>query len=401
MLDKPADTEMSKKRVCMIVYTIYPTDARVRREAETLASSGAFDVTVFCLKENKTPKAYSKENVNIRELNAGKYGGGSRFRYLLSHLGFLGKAFFACTALFFRRGMDIVHVHNMPNFLVFAAIVPKLFGIPLILDMHDSVPDTFQAKFSGKAGLLFKILCLEEKLSAWMSDRIICVNHVQKEVTVARGIPSEKMYISMNVPDHKKFAKSADHIRLKKTRNGKFKVVYHGTITERLGIDLAVEASARLRSRIPGLELHLWGRGDYLSVLQDRSRQLESEDRVFFHGMVPVEELPVVLAEMDLGLIPNRKSAATDLMLPVKLMEYIALGIPAVAPRLRAIEYYFTDDMVSFFEPENVDAIVEAILKIYKNGSRGKSQSENAKKFLEQYGWEKQSLDFINFYLEI
>jgi len=205
----------------------------------------------------------------------------------------------------------------------------------------------------------------------------------------------------MNVPDHKKFAKRADQKNPERKQNGKFKIVYHGTITERLGIDLAVEAVAKLKGEIPGLELHLWGRGDSLGFLQDRAGELGSEKVVFFHGMVPIEELSGVLAEMDLGVIPNRKSAATDLMLPVKLMEYIALGIPVVAPRLKAIEYYFTDEMVSFFEPENVDGMAEAIFKVYQNGSRGKSQADKAKEFLEQYGWEKQSLDFINFYLGV
>jgi glycosyltransferase involved in cell wall biosynthesis len=149
------------------------------------------------------------------------------------------------------------------------------------------------------------------------------------------------------------------------------------------------------------LELHLWGRGDCLEVLQDRAEALGIDDRVFFHGMVPVEELSLALVDMDLGVVPNRKSAATDLMLPVKLMEYIALGIPVVAPKLKAIEYYFTDEMVSLFEPENVDAMAEAILRMYRDDLGRKLQSEMAKAFLQEYGWEKQSQDFINYYLGV
>lgn len=398
---RAAEDSGVKKRICMIAYTVYPTDSRVRREAEALTADNRFDITVLSLKENRVPKTYTKSNVRVTELNLEKYAGNKGLKYVTSYLMFLIKAFWACTILFFERGIDVVHVHNMPNFIVFAAIIPKLWGKPIILDMHDSVPDTFQAKFKGKEGSAFRLLCLEEKVSAWISDKVICVNHIQKEVTAGRGIPYDKIYIVMNVPDHRIFRQEANPKGSKVKKKETFKVVYHGTLTERLGIDLAIEAVTKLGSRIPGVELHLWGQADYQDVLSSRCKKLGAEKRIFFHGSVPIEALCGVLAEMDLGLIPNRKSAATDLMLPVKLMEYIALGIPVVAPKLKAIEYYFTDEMVSFFEPENVDAMSEAIFKIYQNGSRGKSQSEKAKGFLDQYGWEKQSQDFINFYLGV
>ncbi len=385
----------------MIVYSVYPFDARVRREAETLAASGSIEVTVLCLREHDEAQSYAtKEKVNVKELKMGKYGGNRTLGYVISYLRFLIKAFFACSGLFLRGALDIVHVHNMPNALIFTAIIPKLFGKKVILDMHDSEPDTFAAKFGNSSGLLYKIIILEEKLSAWMSDKVICVNHVQKEVAISRGIPSKKIYISMNVPDHKRFKKPSNPVSNSNTE-GQFKLVYHGTMAERLGIDLAIEAVDKLKKQIPGVELHLWGGGKYTDFLRDKCLKPGYNETVHFHNWVPVEKLSVALAKMDVGVIPNRKSAATELMLPVKLMEYIALGIPVVAPKLKAIQYYFTDEMVSFFEPENIDEMAEAVMKIYQDASRRKSQKEKAEEFLKRYGWEKQSVDFIDFYLKV
>ncbi len=68
---------------------------------------------------------------------------------------------------------------------------------------------------------------------------------------------------------------------------------------------------------------------------------------------------------MDIGVVGNRRSAAGDLMLPVKLLEYVSLGIPAVVPRLKAIEHYFSDEMVAFYEPDNVDSLADAILRLH------------------------------------
>jgi glycosyltransferase involved in cell wall biosynthesis len=94
-------------------------------------------------------------------------------------------------------------------------------------------------------------------------------------------------------------------------------------------------------------------------------RKLKIEDRIHFSQKnFPLEILPTLLKEMDLGVIPNRKNVATDLMLPVKLLEYEAIGIPVVAARLRTIEHYFSEDMMSYFEPEIVKSMASAILDL-------------------------------------
>jgi glycosyltransferase involved in cell wall biosynthesis len=88
-------------------------------------------------------------------------------------------------------------------------------------------------------------------------------------------------------------------------------------------------------------------------------------------------------------------------MLPVKLLEYVSMDIPVVAPRLRTIEYYFTDEMVSYFEPENVDSLAHAISSLLNDEHRRTSQAEKAKAFLDQYGWDKHRYDLINLYREL
>ena len=99
-----------------------------------------------------------------------------------------------------RGQLDVVHVHNIPDFLVLAGLVPRLAGCKVVLDVHDSVPETFAAKFSKGARSSGKLFCLEERLSAALAHSVICVNHPQRDVLVGRGIPDAKTFISMNVP---------------------------------------------------------------------------------------------------------------------------------------------------------------------------------------------------------
>lgn len=388
-----------KKRICMIVYSDYFWDARPRREAETLSALPGYRVTVLALKTTVRPRTYDLDGVNVVEMDETQYCGKSKFRYMLSYIKFMTLSFSTCTKLFISRKVDIVHVHNMPNFLLLAGIVPRLFGNKLILDVHDTVPETFMVKFNTSRQMLFKSLCLEESLSCALAHEIICVNHVQRDVLVKRGIPLEKMHICMNVPDHKRFNSKNTKKTGKRDHSG-FRMVYHGTIVKRLGIDLAIEAVARLINKIPDLEFHIWGKsGDDLDEFVALSEELGVKDKIYFLSKgVPLENLPSKLSGMDLGVVGNRKNIATELMLPVKMLEYIALGIPVVVPRLKGIEYYFSDEMVSYYEPENVDSMAGAVLRLYKDRSMRKKQAEKAKAFLDQYGWKKHQMGLIGLY---
>jgi hypothetical protein len=111
--------------VYMVAYTIYATDPRVRREAETLASLPDYDVTVVVPRMGASRQSAVSNGVHVVELSAGRYWGKSVYAYLLSYLKFLLAAFLDCTRRSLSGGIDVVHIHNMPNFLIFCAVVPQ------------------------------------------------------------------------------------------------------------------------------------------------------------------------------------------------------------------------------------------------------------------------------------
>jgi glycosyltransferase involved in cell wall biosynthesis len=387
------------KQILMIAYSEYPYDARVRREAEALAHSGLYEVSVLTLKTGERPKTSEIGGVKIFEIDQAKYVGSNKLLYILAYFCFFLRCLLRCSWLSIKGQVDLVHVHNMPDFLVFAAVLPRLCGCPLVLDIHDSMPETYLSKFTGKNSLLFKLLSFEEQASAAIAQRVVCVNEVQKGVLVDRGIQPDKITIAMNMPDPALFPQNSNP-GAAVPKDGVFRMVYHGTIAERLGVDLTVQAMAKFSPAIPGLEFHIWSKaGPAIDAIEKLARDLNVVEKVkLLRGGVPLERLADQLKIMDLGVIGNRKGAATDLMLPVKLLEYVALDIPVVAPRLKCIQHYFSESMVSFFEPEDIDSMAEAILKIYRDLDRRQEQPRQAKAFLERYGWERHKQDLIRMY---
>ncbi len=381
----------------MVVYTDYAFDARVRREAETLAANG-FQNRCLCLRTSRPGgRRYTLNGVYVHELPISKYRGKSKLSYVASYLFFLMLSAIACLVLLFTRKLDVVHVHNLPDFLVGAALLPRLAGCKVVLDIHDSVPETFATKFSGSS-TLWSVLCAEEQLSAKIAHRVICVNQPQREVVVARGIPENKTFVSMNVPDPAIFGRPRSKPEISRTETG-LNLVYHGTMASRLGVDLIIRALAQLRGKGGCARLHLWGHGDDLAEFQRIAEQLGMNERVFFKpGGYPLAELPERLQAMDIGVVGNRRNVATELMLPVKLLEYIALDIPVIAPRLKTIEHYFSDDMVTYFEPDDVDSLADAISRMSQDPQRRATQAARAKTFLSTHGWQRQGAELVDFY---
>lgn len=393
-------TSAKKKalRVCMIVYAYYPYDTRVQREAETLVSQSNYKVTVLSLKGEGSVGRYQKNGVNVRELNISKYRGKSNKRYIISYLKFMFLALFSCTRLSFNRSIDVVHIHNMPNFLVLSAVFPRLFGKKIVLDIHDTMIETYSAKFErGFVKSLLRILYWEESFCCALAHKIICVNQVQKATLVARGLKEEKITIFMNVPDPYRLNHEGSN-RGERKDNKKFSLVYHGTVAKRLGIDLTIKAVALLVKKIPGLTFHVIGSGDDLDDFIELTKRLQVEKNVKFSKAAPLEELVYLLVKMDLGVISNRRNVATELMLPVKMLEYAALDIPVVAPRLKAIQYYFSDNMVGYFEPDNVDSLADAIFDLYNDKSKREKQAREAKGFTEKYNWARYQKNLTDLY---
>ena len=376
----------------MLAYARYGSDARIKSYVRTLEGRGhRIDVI--------TLKAYGERAVEARPCGTifrvmSKYQGHSTLKYVLSYLGFFLKSALHLARHSFRHRYDVVHVHNMPNALVFAAVVPKMLGARLMLDVHDLMTVSYMAKFNaGENDLPVKILKIEQRLSAMFADHIFCADHNQKDYLVEYcGLTPEKITVLMNLPN-------VDLLRpvMTEKKNDVFRIVYHGTIAHRLGIDLIVKAMARVVDRIPA-ELWVYGSGDYLPEALALSSQLGLEGKVHFsRTFFPVEQIPKMVSGMDLGIIGNRRNLACDrYMLPVKLLECVYLGVPVVAPRLAVIARYFDETMLRYYEPENVEQMAEAIVELFHDREQRERLARKASMFYQKHSFTAQADRYLD-----
>jgi glycosyltransferase involved in cell wall biosynthesis len=209
-------------------------------------------------------------------------------------------------------------------------------------------------------------------------------------------VSAKKQIVLMNLPDPKRF--QLEPRCPQASGPSKFRLVYFGTITRRLGIDLAIRAMHMVRDRIPDVELHVLGSGEDRDEFLALSRELGLNGAVkFSDGFLSFDELIPRVRSMDAVVIPNRRNDATELMLPVKMMEGLALGLTAIAPRLKAIEHYFSEDELFYFEPDDAGSLGEAIVSASRSVEAARN-GVNGHRFCDRFSWDVQKTDLIEMY---
>jgi glycosyltransferase involved in cell wall biosynthesis len=344
----------------MIGYTYYEMDPRVVREAEA-AVEGGFDVDVLVLRREGNAPTETVRGVHVIRLNQSKYRGGTRFRYLMAYLNFFLRCFVKGTRLFFQRRYAVIHVNNMPDFLVFSTIIPKLCGTKVILDIHDPMPNTFASKFKGgENGFFYRVLLWQELLSAAYSDRVITVHDPVKEgILLKHGLAPDSIEVIANFADEELFP-----LRKSFSIEGKIRFVFHGTILERSGLRILMTALASVRQK-DRISVKIIGDGDFSQALQEMIQSLHLEQIVEFdnHGY-GVHSICERIGDCNVGLVPLEISSATNYALPLKLIEYISMGLPVVTVRSYAISYYFSEQDCIFFDwndPASLSAVLDRI----------------------------------------
>jgi glycosyltransferase involved in cell wall biosynthesis len=390
----------------MVVHAIYPLgETRVERQAQALLTNG-IEVDVICLRGSSLPAQATIDGVQVYRLPVRRNKGRGFVAQLFEYLAFFVLASICLSKLHLRSRYSVVQVHNLPDFLVFVALIPKLTGASIILDLHDLMPEFHAERIQrSMSSLPVRLIRWQEYLSCRFADHVITVTELWRQSLIERGQPADKVSVVMNVADHRVF--SRDTVATMSTDNecnsfqreaadGRFRLIYHGVMDYRHGLDLALEALNLVRQSVPGVHLTLHGDGPYRETLVSLTDHLGLNGNVQFSiHFVPTVELPKLLREADLAIVPYRNGVFTGEILPTKLMEYAALGIPSIAARTPAIAAYFDETMVEFFTPGSVDDLAGCIMKLYADRTLLTKLAKGAERFSRRYDWAKISTEYV------
>jgi glycosyltransferase involved in cell wall biosynthesis len=378
------DTAPRRPAVLMVAYTYYESDPRVIREAEAARDAG-FEVDFLALRRPGTAPTETVRGVHLLRLNQAKHRGGGIAKYLLEYFRFFLRCCLKITALFWQRRYAVIHVNNMPDFLVFSALIPRLFGAKVILDIHDPMPNTFVSKFKGgEGGLYYRLLIWQERLSAAFCSRVVTVHDLVKtEILVRHGVRPESIAVVANFADQDLFP-----LRTSFRADGTIRCAFHGTILERAGLRTLLTALAHVR-HADRISVKIIGEGDFSPTLRDLIRSLKLERMVEFDNCsYPADSIPARLGDCNVGLVPLDLTAPiTNLALPIKLLEYIAMGLPVVAIRNAAIAHYFGEEDCLFFDWNDPASLSAALDRLAESPDLLLRYRARAMALRERFAW--------------
>jgi glycosyltransferase involved in cell wall biosynthesis len=385
------------KRVGMVVFSSYPVDPRPRRAAEALLKEG-MHVDYLCEGDKELPGRECVNGLHITRLPITHHRGGKlSYAYQYSAFIFLSTLVFAWRSL--RHRYDLIYVHNMPDVLVLSALLPKMFGAKVILDQHDPMPELMMTIFNLREDSLgVRVIRRLERWSIARADLVVTVNLICKRLFAARSCRPEKIGVVMNSPDGTIFPYRAarSYAAPEQGSSRPFVIMYHGSLVERNGVDLAVEAVARILESIPDVELRIYGRSTpFLERVLTRARDLGIDKSVRYVGAKRLEELVQEIENCDVGVIPNQRNAFTDINTPTRIFEYLALGKPVIAPSTPGIQDYFDSDSLFFFESGNAADLGDTIGSVYSNSRRAADVADRGQQVYLAHTWEQERHNLV------
>lgn len=378
-------------KVCMVAYAYYDGNARIQQYAKALVLRGD-KVDVIALNQGTAPKLETRDGVNIYRVQT-RERRGERFQtYVLQVLTFMLRSFFSLAKSQFKNPYDLIHVHSVPDFLVLSALIPKLCGVPVILDIHDILPEFYVAKFHvGERSLIFKVLVLIERLSVAFSNHVIIANPIWRERLLRRSASAEKVTAIANYPDPKVF------FRRHKTRSdGKFVLIYPGSLNWHQGLDIAIQGFAKVVEQMPNAEFRIYGEGPERDNLIELTHELGLEARISFAGFVSIKEIAELMANSDLAIVPKRASSGFGTeAASTKIMEFMAVGVPVIVSKTRIDTLYHNENTVRFFDSDNSDELAKAMMDLYSNPTLREHLVTNALDYVAQNNWDTKKADYL------
>jgi glycosyltransferase involved in cell wall biosynthesis len=319
----------------------YPWDVRVEKVAHTLVAAG-HSVRLLC-RNRRGLRRHERLSDGLEVCRLPGVDNTLSFPF------FLNPVWAACLISQVRRFRpDRLLVRDLPLALLVLA-VGRLARIPVIADLAEPYPDSLRSQRQFQPRSLVDRVVRNPFLADQVERLVVRGIHRALVVCPEAGWRLERQGLAVggwtevgNTVMLDRFVPRGQAMPEFDGLEGRFLLLFSGLLAGDRGLDLALQALARLRLTHPGrFVLVLVGEGPVRRQLEAQVQALGLDGDVRFTGWIDHERLPDVIARASIGILPFRSCAHINSTLANKLFEYMTLGLPVIAsdvpPMLRVL----------------------------------------------------------------
>ena len=293
-------------------------------------------------------------------------------RRVLDYVSYMATATLASLGV---RGVDIV-VGTSPQFFTACAAqaVGTLKRRPWVFELRDLWPESIKAVGAMQESSVIRWLEWLELFLYRHATRIVTVTQSFKRTLVSRGITGDKIDVVTNGVDITRFSPRPKDAELTQQLGlqGKFVAGYIGTHGMAHALETLLEAAARLRQHPGGADIRvlLLGDGARKADLKAQADRL-GLDNVVFVDSVSKDEVARYWSLLDVSVIHLRRTELFTTVIPSKLFECMGMGIPVLhGVAGESADIVRQEGVGEVFEPENVDQLVDSLLRLKADPAR-------------------------------
>jgi len=265
----------------------------------------------------------------------------------------------------------------------FAGVVTaKLCGIPLVLEVNSPFA-LEQARDGEIRGVRFA--GWTESLICHMATRVIVVSTPLARLMRSAGAAAEKIEVMPNGVSLQDFRPGGVSTELRRRLGVTDHLIvgFVGWFRNWHGLELLLEAFRRSRLKEKRVKIVLIGDGPAMPDLRSFVERHNLKNHVLFTGPLPHAEVPPYLDLIDIAVQP----AANEYCCPMKILEYMALGKPIIAPAQENIQELLTDQEAVFFTPQDAQSLSDALEALACDRERVKEMGRNARAAIHRRGF--------------
>lgn len=390
---------MKKRKVCVLRQAVVPeTCPPTAREVAALVEAG-YEVYVIAQRrhfDTVLPAFEQSDGLTIYRLAGGRRKG-SRLRYLFEYVFFFVQAFFLLSYLHLRHRFAVIQVNTLPDFLVFVTLIPRLLGARILLMMKEPTPELWETIYHEKPP---RYLFWVERWAMRYAHLVFTVTGQLREIYIQRGAKADKIRVMLNVPEPSHWLNGK--VATPEIKHDTFTMLCHGTIEDRYGHDVILDAMRLVREEIADIRLRISGHGSKAPTIEAMIAGRGLEDVVDFLGWASHQQLIAEIKAADIGIVGLKSSSYSNLIHTNKMFEYILFKKPVILSRLEAVNVIFRDDAVAYYEPGDAADLARVIIYLYRHPEVREVMAQRAyDQCAETYAWHLEKVRYLEAYSEL